>query len=99
MDTRYRLNEINFIWDEKKAASNVKKHTGITFELACETFFDPFLQVVDAGVVEGESREAIIGMTENWRLIYIVYILRDDEIRIISARSATKSERSIYENR
>ncbi len=99
MDTRYRLGEIQFIWDASKADVNVKKHSGITFEQACETFFDPFLQVVDAGVVERESREAVIGTTENWRLMYVVYILRDDEIRIISARSATKSERSIYENR
>ena len=98
MDTRYTLNEIEFIWDPRKAASNVKKHVGITFELACEAFFDPFLQVVEAGIVEGEAREAIIAMTASWRLLQVVYVMRDDEIRIISARLATKAERRIYEN-
>jgi uncharacterized DUF497 family protein len=37
-------------------------------------------------------------MTAGWRLLYVVYILRDDEIRIISARLATKAERRSYEN-
>ena len=98
MDNRFRLNEIEFIWDAQKAASNFKKHVGITFELACEAFFDPFLQVVDGGIVEGEVREAILGMTEGWRLLQVVYVMRDDEIRIISARLTTKAERRIYEN-
>ena len=49
------------------------------------------------GIVEGEPREAIIGMTENWRLFYIVYIEGDDVIRIVSARTAEKQERKIYE--
>ncbi len=98
MDTHYTLNEINFVWDVRKAASNVKSHTGISFEAACEVFFDPLLQVLDAGLVDGEQREAVIGMTAGWRLLYVVYTLRDDEIRIISARLVTKAERRNYEN-
>jgi hypothetical protein len=98
MDIRYTLNEINFVWNSRKAASNIKSHKGISFELACEAFFDPLLQALDAGVVDGEQREAIIGMTAGWRLLYVVYILRDDEIRIISARLVTKAERRNYEN-
>lgn len=99
MDARYALNEINFVWNAQKAAANVKSHKGITFELACEAFFDPFLQIEDGGVQDGEQREAIIGMTINWRLLYVVYVMRDDVVRIISARLATKAERGIYENR
>ena len=46
----------------------------------------------------GEIREAIIGMTINWRLFYVVYtILKDDVFRIISARPVTKHERQQYE--
>ena len=99
MDTRYTLNEINFVWDSRKAASNIKSLKGIGFEQACEAFFDPFLQVHDAGVQDGEQREAILGMTISWRLLYVVYVMRGDEIRIISARLATKAERRIYESR
>lgn len=63
MDTHYTLNEINFVWNSRKAASNIKSHKGISFEVAGEAFFDPLLQVLDAGIVEGEQREAIIGRT------------------------------------
>ena len=98
MDTRYRLNEINFVWDVKKATANIKNHSGISFELACEVFFDPLLLPQDGGIVEGEQREAVIGMTAAWRLLYVVYVLRANDIRIISARLATKSERRLYEN-
>ena len=99
MNTRYTLNDINFVWDARKAAANARKHKGIRFELACEAFFDPFLQVVDGGVIDGEQREAIIGLTVGWQLLYVVYTLRDDEVRVISARLATKPERRIYEAR
>jgi uncharacterized protein len=98
MESRYKLNEINFIWDEQKAISNIKKHPGITFEEACEVFFDPFLRIVDGGIVENELRDAVIEMTENWRLFNVAHILRDETFRIISARKATKAERAIYEN-
>jgi uncharacterized DUF497 family protein len=38
MNTRYTLNDINFVWDTRKAAANARKHKGISFELACEAF-------------------------------------------------------------
>ena len=97
MDVSYTLHEIGFEWESRKAAANFRKHK-VSFEIACEVFFDPFLRVVDAGVVEGEAREAVIGMTVNWRLLYVVYVEHDDVIRVISARTAEKAERELYEN-
>jgi uncharacterized DUF497 family protein len=91
------LHDIQFEWDGRKASANLRKH-GVSFEMACETFFDPFLCIVDAGMVEGEGRDAIIGMTVKWRLLYVTHVLRKDVVRIISARLATKSERRIYED-
>jgi uncharacterized DUF497 family protein len=41
--------------------------------------------VVDEEEVEGELREAAIGMTVDWRLLYVVYVFREDVVRIISA--------------
>jgi uncharacterized DUF497 family protein len=97
MSISYTLHDIIFAWDSRKASVNFRKH-GISFETACEAFFDPFLRVVDTGVVEGEPREAIIGITVNWHLLYVVYVLEEDIVRLISARTATKAERKLYEN-
>ncbi len=97
MDVSYTLHEIGFEWDSRKAAANFRKHK-ISFETACEVFFDPFLRVVDGGVVEGEPREAVIAMTVSWRLLYVVYVEQGDVMHIISARPAEKAERELYEN-
>jgi len=96
VDVSYTLHEIKFEWDERKAKTNIRKHK-VSFETACEAFFDPFLRVVNAGIVGGEPREAVIGMTESWRLLSVVYIEGVDVIRIVSARTAEKQERKIYE--
>jgi uncharacterized DUF497 family protein len=97
VDVGYTLHEIRFEWDERKAETNLRRHR-VRFEAACEVFFDPFLRVADAGVVEGERREAVIGMTVNWRLLYVVYVEQHDVIRIVSARPAEKAERQSYED-
>jgi uncharacterized DUF497 family protein len=75
----------------------VRKHD-VSFEVACEAFFDPFLRYLEDETVDGEVRETIVGMTENWRLLYVVYVLREDMVRIVSARRVTKSERKWYED-
>ena len=97
MNVRYTLHEIEFEWDSRKAAANLRKHR-VSFETACEVFFDPFLRVVDAGVIGGVRREAVIAMTVSWRPLYVVYVEHGDVIRIISARPAGGAERELYEN-
>jgi len=96
VDVSYTLHEIRFEWDKRKAETNLRKHK-VSFESACEAFFDPFLRVVESGGAEGERRQAVIGMTEQWRLLYVVYIENENSIRIISARAAKKPERQFYE--
>ncbi|MBS1249266.1 MAG: hypothetical protein MAG431_00842 [Chloroflexi bacterium] len=97
MNIRHTLQNITFEWDSRKANANLHKH-GISFEVACEVFFDPFVSYQSKEVVSDEIRESIIGMTTNWRLLYVVYAFRGDIIRIISARLVTKKEREDYEN-
>ena len=97
MNVKYSLHNIVFEWDSQKAVANLRKY-GVTFELACEAFFDPFVSYLDAETIDGELRETIIGLTTNWQLLYVVYVLRDDIIRIISARLVTSGERETYEN-
>lgn len=97
MDFEYLLNGIQFEWDTEKASANLKKHT-VSFESACEIFFDPFLKVVEIETVDDEKRETVIGLNLEWKALYVVYVMREESIRIISARSATKTERNEYEN-
>lgn len=95
MDIIYRLQGVEFEWDESKARSNVKKH-GVTFEEAAEAFFDPFYQEGDASIDE-EQRDFIIGYSLSQRLLLVVYTERGERMRIISARPATRHERKLYE--
>ena len=98
MDIYYELHNITFVWDKNKARTNLIKHDGVTFEQAAEAFFDPFLKVVDASRSD-EARDAVIGLDTRWNLLFVVHIeIQDDEIRIISARKATRKERFDYEN-
>ena len=91
------LHGIQFEWESEKAATNLHKH-GIAFETACEVFFDPFLRMIEPENLDGQIREAIIGLTMNWKLIYVAYTMRKGDIfRIISARSVTRYERRLYE--
>jgi len=64
MSTIFKLHNIAFEWDTRKAISNSRKH-GIYFELACEVFFDPFVFYLDEETIREEMRETIIGMTVN----------------------------------
>ena len=97
MDVTLQILGQVFEWDLEKASTNVHKH-GVAFEKACEVFFDPFVQLVEASD-QGEPREAAIGFTEDWALLFVVHLVRrEDTIRIISARTATPSERRGYEH-
>lgn len=98
MDIEFELYGIRFVANREKALKNPQMHDGVSFEVAAQAFFDPFLKAVDASRNE-ESREAIIGFDEASRLLFVVHIaLENDRIRIISARKATREERRLYEN-
>jgi uncharacterized protein len=99
MDVFYELNGAVFVWDETKAATNIAKHDGISFEQAATVFFDPLFILVDATRQE-EARNAIIGHNQQGQLLFVVHIeYQDEHIRIISARKATKMERKDYDSR
>lgn len=86
---------MEFEWDEKKAELNQKKH-GVSFELGKEIFFDPqLLNFEDDRNDYGELREVVIGEVEGV-ILYVVFTIRDERIRIISTRKANKEERKAY---
>lgn len=95
MNMVYRLQGIEFEWDESKANSNLEKH-GVTFEEAAEVFFDPFYQMGDA-TANKEQRDFILGYSLSQRLLLVVYVERGVRNRIVSARLATRAERTLYE--
>ena len=97
MDVHVLYRGQRFVWNAEKAAANESKH-GVRFETACEVFFDPLVRLEEAGA-EDEARDAAVGFTEDWRLLFVVHLIReDDTIRIVSARPATAQERRAYED-
>lgn len=91
-----------FEWDPAKAAANVRKHQ-VRFELACEVFEDPYsLAVPDDEHSQFEERWITMGFTRKGRLLVVCHTHLSTgsgagSIRIISARTATPSERRQYE--
>jgi len=88
---------LTFEWDEGKAASNEQKH-GVAFDEAATAFGDPLsLTIPDPLHSEDEDRFVLIGETYRGRLVVVVHTSRGDNLRLISARPATRSERRTYE--
>lgn len=98
MNFIYRLQGVEFEWDNQKALLNDERH-GVAFEEAAEAFFDPFYQYGDATPANvDEQRDFIIGYSASQRLLLVVYTERGERTRLISARPATRSERRQYES-
>ena len=90
--------EIRFVWDEWKNRQNQVKH-GVSFEEAESVFFDEQArEYFDPDHSEEEDRFLLVGRSYNLRILLICHCYREGEriIRIISARRATKTERSAY---
>jgi uncharacterized DUF497 family protein len=101
MDDRgkWRLNPgvLNFEWDANKARLNLAKH-GVHFEEAATVFGDPFsVTIFDPAHSQTEDRFVILGRSHLDKLLVVVHTERGDNIRIISARRASRRERKQYE--
>jgi len=88
---------VNFEWDSKKERCNRRKHR-VSFEEAAAVFGDPLaLTYPDPDHSEAEQPFITVGMSAAKRTLLVAHTDRDDRIRIISARLATKRERQHYE--
>ena len=88
---------MKFEWDQNKAASNLSNH-GISFDEAKSVFNDPlYVDFFDPDHSYNEHRYIIIGQSTDNRLLLVAYTEREDTIRLISAREATRKERKDYE--
>ncbi len=88
---------MEFEWDPEKAASNFKKHR-IRFTEAASVFIDNNLFTMFDESSE-EERYIAIGREYAGRILFVVYAVRGENIRLISARKATAKERMEYEKK
>lgn len=89
---------LSFTWDPRKNMQNQRKH-GITFEEARTVFFDENALIFnDPDHSDYEERFLLLGYSAIGNILVVVHCYRhsENEIRIISARKATKKERLNY---
>ena len=87
----------DFEWDPEKAGKNFRKHE-VGFEEACSIFDDLlFITFLDEEHTKDEERYITIGLSNKNRLLLVAHTDRNNSIRIISARKATKNEEQFYE--
>lgn len=90
-------------WDAAKAQTNIAKH-GVTFAQAATVLLDPLaMTVFDEAHNQSEERWFTLGMSSEGKLLAVAHTYHPAEpasmqVRIISAREATRSEREQYEN-
>lgn len=88
---------MQFEADPAKAAQNLKKHK-VSFEEAASVFGDLMAYTfADPDHSVGEERWLTFGMSHMGRILAVIYTERQGKVRLISARLATKHERSTYE--
>ena len=92
------MNSISLSWDDQKNRANQNKHK-VSFEEAQTVFFDGYaIEYFDPDHSDFEDRFLMLGLSQKIRILVVSYTLRKDgtEIRIISARKATKKEQKVY---
>jgi len=88
---------MEFLWDARKDRTNQRKH-GVGFREAA-TVFEDFLSTTfpDPDHSLSEERFLTVGESAIGRILVVAHTEHDEEIRIISARRASRREREFYE--
>ena len=89
---------VGFDWDIGNERKNWEKHFVAKSECE-EVFFNSPLFVIESETSGIEQRWFVLGTTDEGRLLFIVFTVRKDKIRIISARDMHRSERKLYEKK
>lgn len=87
-----KASETRFEWNYDKNATNIRKH-GIAFRDAIKAFSDVNSFEYRSQGPHAEQRCVLIGSVEG-RLVAVIYTVREERIRIISARAARREERN-----
>jgi uncharacterized DUF497 family protein len=91
------LSDLQFEWGPDKAASNLWKHR-VSFKEAATIWDDP-QRIVEPDIIHStaeEYRQQVLGLSEKFRLLLVIFTERDEAIRIISARRANQAEARRY---
>ena len=86
-----------FEWDEGNATKNWKQHAVSGTECEQVFFNRPLIARRDTGHSETESRFYVLGRTDAGRLLFVVFTIREENIRVISARDMTHAEKQSYQ--
>lgn len=84
-------------YDPDKAAVNPLNHEGVTFEEAKQVLLDPYALTREDADADGEQRFVSLGMGGKGRILIVVWTLRGDCVRLISAWKANQPQKKRYE--
>lgn len=88
---------ISFDWNEGNRDKNWEKHR-VNFQECEQVFFDDRLKTFyNAAHSQTEDRFVALGTTNKARKLYVIFTIRNEKVRIISARDMSKKERRLYE--
>ena len=86
-----------FQWDRGNRDKSRLKH-GVAVEAAEQCFYnDPMVAADVRHSTESEKRYILLGETDEDRKLFIAFTMRDDWVRVISARPMHEKERKYYE--
>ena len=84
-------------FDPDKAAANPLNHEGVTFDEAKAVLLDPYALTREDSEANNEQRFITLGMGAKNRILIVVWTLRDEAVRLISAWKANQPQRRHYE--
>lgn len=90
---------ITFEWDEGNKDKNFRKHNVANKEIEQSFANDNKFFFSDTKHSVEEERQLMWGVTDRGRKLSIIFTLRKDSIRVISARDMNKKERGSYEEK
>ena len=88
---------LEFEWDDGNRGKNFQKH-GITDAESEESFFDPAKKILEDRLhSDKEKRYILLGKAKSGKMLFIVFTIRKEKIRIISSRPLNRKEKRLYE--
>lgn len=93
----HKITLMKIEFDTDKAAANPLNHEGVTFEEAKAVLLDPYALTREDTQADNEQRFITLGMGAKNRILVVVWTLRDETVRLISAWKANQPQRKNYE--
>lgn len=99
MDIWERLaSATSFDWGKANMSKSWEKHQVSPFECEQAVFNRPLVFQASEGRTADEERFYALGRSDSGRMLFLVFTMRSDQIRVISARPMSRGERKVYES-